>query len=76
MMLTFSEINSKLKGVAIDITTRNMLTFRTTFHAYIVNRPVESVFLNKFLGKVNLTYLYVPSNSLNSLDTQNFAYIF
>ena len=44
MMLTFFEINSKLKGVATDITTRNMLTFRTTFHAYIVNRPVESVF--------------------------------
>ena len=57
ILLTFSEINSKLKGVAIDITTRNMLTFRTTFDTYIVNCPVESVFSNKLLQKVNLTYL-------------------
>ena len=55
--LTFSEINSKLKGVAIDITTRNMLTFRTTFDTYIVNPPVESVFSKELLSKVNLTYL-------------------
>ena len=57
ILLTFSEINSKLKGVAIDITTGNMLTFRTIFNTYLVNRPVESVFSNKLLYKVNLTYL-------------------
>ena len=57
ILLTFSEINSKLRGVAIDITTRNMLTLRTIFNTYLVNRPVESVFSNKLLYKVNLTYL-------------------
>ena len=32
-------------------------TFRTTFDRYLVNRQLESVFSNKLLQKVNLTYL-------------------
>ena len=49
IFLTFSEINSKPKGVIIDITTRNMLTLRTTFDTYLVHRPVESVLSSKLL---------------------------
>ena len=32
-------------------------TFRTTFDRYLVNRQLQSVFSNKLLQKVNLTYL-------------------
>ena len=44
ILLTFSEIISKVKGVAIEITTRNMFTFRTTFDTYIVNVPWNQYF--------------------------------
>ena len=43
----------------MDITKRNMLTLRTTFDKYLVNRPVESVFSNKLLQKVNSTCIYI-----------------
>ena len=35
-----------------------MLAFRITLDTYLVNRPVESVFSNKLLRKINLTYIY------------------
>ena len=59
ILLPFSEINSKPKGGLIDLMTRNMLTFRTTFDPFMVNRPLESVYSNELLQKVNLTYIYI-----------------
>ena len=49
ILLTFSEIKSKPKGGLIDPKTIDMLTLRTTFDPFIVNRPLELVFSNELL---------------------------
>ena len=76
ILLTFSEINSKLKGGYRSNDQEHVNIQDNIRHVYCKSSHEIGIFEPIALKSNIDIYIYVPSNSLNSLDTQNSAHIF